>query len=127
MECPECQSKHIRKNGRRRGKQNHICVNCGRQFVSNPQTQLGYSDDARLICLKMYVNGMGFRGIERVTGIHHTTVIRWLRQVGEQLPDAYEPSEIPEVGELDELQTFVGSKKRKSGSGQQLTTSKLVS
>ncbi|NET79435.1 MAG: hypothetical protein F6K60_27020 [Okeania sp. SIO1F9] len=37
----------------------------------------GYSDDARLICLKMYVNGMGFRGIERVTGIHHTTVIRW--------------------------------------------------
>ncbi len=75
MECPECQSKHIRKNGRRRGKQNHICVNCGRQFVSNPQTQLGYSDDARLICLKMYVNGMGFRGIERVTGIHHTTVI----------------------------------------------------
>ena len=33
--------------------------------------------------------------------------------VGEQLPDAYEPSEIPEVGELDELQTFVGSKKKK--------------
>ncbi len=34
MECPECQSTHIRKNGE---------------------------------CLKMYVNGMGFRGIERVS------------------------------------------------------------
>jgi hypothetical protein len=33
----------------------------------------------------MYVNGMGFRGIERVTGVHHTTVINWVRQVGERL------------------------------------------
>lgn len=72
------------------GSLRHICVNCGRQFVSHPQTQPGYSDDARQICLKMYVNGMGFRGIERVTGIHHTTVIRWVKLVGEQLPDAYE-------------------------------------
>jgi transposase-like protein len=30
----------------------------------------------------MYVNGIGFRGIERVTGVHHTTVINWVRQVG---------------------------------------------
>ncbi len=95
--------------------------------VSHPQTQPGYSDDARQICLKMYVNGMGFRGIERVTGIHHTTVIQWVKLVGEQLPDAYDPEETPEVGELDELQTFVGSKKRKSGSGQQLITSERVS
>jgi hypothetical protein len=33
---------------------------------------------------------MGFRGIERVTGAHHTTVIYWVKQVGELLPDAYE-------------------------------------
>jgi len=71
----------------------------------------------------MYVNGMGFRGIERVTGVHHTTVITWVRKVGELLPDAYEPETIPEVGELDELETFVGSKKTRSGCGQRLTTS----
>ncbi|NET32889.1 MAG: IS1 family transposase, partial [Cyanothece sp. SIO1E1] len=29
MQCPECQSSHTRKNGKRRGKQNHICVDCG--------------------------------------------------------------------------------------------------
>ncbi|NET31399.1 MAG: IS1 family transposase, partial [Cyanothece sp. SIO1E1] len=28
MQCPECQSSHTRKNGKRRGKQNHICVDC---------------------------------------------------------------------------------------------------
>ena len=54
--------------------------------------------------------------------MHHTTIIYWLKQVGEHLPDAYEPETVPEVGELYELETFVGSKKTKSGSGQLLTT-----
>jgi hypothetical protein len=60
----------------------------------------------------MYVNGSGFRAIERVKGVHHTTVITWVKQVAERLPDAYDPDTIPEVGELDELETFVGSKKQ---------------
>ena len=34
-----------------------------------------------------------------------------LKQVGKLLPDAYEPDTIPLVGELDELETFVGQKK----------------
>ncbi|NJK36929.1 MAG: IS1 family transposase, partial [Oscillatoriales cyanobacterium RM1_1_9] len=28
MQCPDCGSSHIRKNGKMRGKQNHICVAC---------------------------------------------------------------------------------------------------
>lgn len=59
----------------------------------------------------MYTNGMGFRGIERVKGVHHTTIMSWAGQVGEHLPNAYEPETIPEVGELDELETFVAAKK----------------
>ena len=43
--------------------------------------------------------------------VHHTTVIYWLKQIGEKLPDAPPTEEIPEVGEMDELETFVGSKK----------------
>jgi hypothetical protein len=74
----------------------------------------------------MSVNGTGFRAIERITGVHHTTVIHWLKQVGELRPDAYDPAEIPQVGELDELQTFVG-KKTKSGYGQSSITSNPAS
>ena len=59
----------------------------------------------------MYVNGMGFRAIEIVKGVHHTTIITWVKEVGELLPDSYEPEIIPQVGELDELETFIGSKK----------------
>jgi transposase-like protein len=127
MQCPECNSTHIRKNGKRRGKQNHICVNCDRQLIKGHETQKGYSDDLKRECLKMlYVNGMGLRGIEGVKGVHHTTMITWVRQVGELLRDAYAPERLPEVGELDELETFVGSKKTKSGSGQQSNTSSEV-
>jgi hypothetical protein len=50
--------------------------------------------------------------------VHHTTVITWVKQVGEHLPDADAPDTPSQVRELDELETFVGAKKTKSGSGQ---------
>jgi transposase-like protein len=126
MECPECKSTHINKNGHKKGKQNYICVSCGRQFIDAYESHQGYAPTVKQECLKMYVNGMGFRAIEyvsgdptrRVSGVHNTTIMNWVKKVGEMLPDYYNPVQIPEVGELDELETFVGSKKTRSGSGQ---------
>ncbi len=54
---------------------------------------------------------MCFRAIERVKGVHNTTVMSWVQEVGELLPDAYTPETVPQVGELDELETFIGQKK----------------
>ncbi len=73
MQCPEYGSCHIQKNGHRRGQQNHICVDCGRQFIAT-YTSRRYSDWIKQLCLRMYVNGMGFRGIERVIGGEPVTV-----------------------------------------------------
>jgi IS1 family transposase len=112
MQCPRCDSTHIRKNGKQKGKQNHICADCQRQFFEQHEPK-GYSNLVKEECLKMYCNGMGFRAIERVKGVHHTTIICWVKQIGEQLADAPALAEIPEVTELDELQTFVGSKKKR--------------
>ena len=44
----------------------------------------------------------------RVTEIHHTTVMHWIREAGHQLRDAPESEEIPEVTELDELLSLCG-------------------
>ena len=30
-------------------------------------------------CLKMYVNGLGFRAIERVKKVDHTTIMNWVK------------------------------------------------
>ena len=92
------------------GKQRWECKNCGRIFRDSYSTK-GYHPQVKQICLTMYLNGMGFRGIERVTRIHHTTIMNWVSESGEELPED-EPGE-PELAELDELQTYVGPKTNK--------------
>ena len=53
MQCPECQSTHVNKNGQKKGKQNYICVGCGRQFIDCYQRHKGYSEEVKRECLKM--------------------------------------------------------------------------
>ncbi len=60
----------------------------------------------------MYVNGLGFRAIERLKNVHHTTVITWVKKTAEILPNSPESDEIPEITQIDELETFVGKKKQ---------------
>ena len=112
MQCRYCGSTEIHKNGKRRGKQNYKCTSCGRKFIDVYSPPKGYSDEIKKECLKSYCNAMGFRTIERDKEIHHTTVINWVKQIGEQFPDAPQVQETPEVGELDELETFVRLKKQ---------------
>lgn len=112
MHCPKCKSSQSKKNGYRRGKQSYRCKNCGSQYVENPKSR-AYSNEVKQLCLKMYLNGMGFRAIARVTEIDHATVINWVKEKGEKLSDEPQEEEIPEITEIDELQTFVGCKKNK--------------
>jgi len=53
MQCPECQSTHVNKNGQKKGKQNYICVGCGRQSIEGYQPHKGYSEDVKRECFKM--------------------------------------------------------------------------
>jgi len=53
MQCPECQSIYVNKNGQKKGKQNYICVNCARQFIDCYQPQKGYSWEGKRECLCM--------------------------------------------------------------------------
>jgi transposase-like protein len=110
MNCPKCKSNNFRKNGHRRGKQNYQCKNCGRQFIEC-YSSLGYSSQVKEECLTMYLNGNGFRAIERISKVNHNTVIRWVKEAANQLPDSNNNHKKPQVGQLDELQTFIGKKK----------------
>ena len=110
MQCPDCNSEKIWKNGYHRGKQRFKCFECGRQFIEFYKP-LGYDHSIKEKCLEMYVNGSGFPSIERVMGVHHTTVINWVKEIGNKLEKTPPASEIPEITQIDELQTFVGKKK----------------
>ena len=112
MDCPTCESSQNKKNGFRRGKQSYRCKNCGTQYVEHPISNT-YHPEVKRLCLKIYLNGMGIRGISRVTEINHTTILNWIKQAGESLSEETQDSEISEITEIDELQTFLGHKKNK--------------
>jgi AcrR family transcriptional regulator/transcription elongation factor Elf1 len=78
MICPECKSEKVLKNGHRHGKQRYICKNCGRQFGIEASDR-GYPSEIRQQCLDLHQQGIGFREIERQTGVSHNTVINWVR------------------------------------------------
>lgn len=61
--------------------------------VALPTTNRGYSDKLKRECLKIYVNGMGWRAIER----GHHTIITCLKAVEKLLPDAYTREQMPDV------------------------------
>lgn len=79
MECPKCKSDRVHKNGRKKGKQNYICAICRKQFIDSYDHR-GYGQEIKQKCLKMYANGMSFREIQRIEGVHHTTIINWFKQ-----------------------------------------------
>src|ERR687890_336009 len=97
MQCSHCQSNQIVKNGRRNGVQNYLCRSCTRQFRETHLPQ-GYPPEVKEHCLTLYLNGMGFRAIERVSGVCHNTVINWVKQAEQSLPE--EDYEIPESAQI---------------------------
>src|ERR687886_758188 len=103
MICPDCQSTNIKKNGLKRGKQNHICSDCGRQFI-DVYSERGYPQDVKKRCLDLYLEGNGFRRIERLTGVSHNTVINWVKLAGVSLCQHPHYDQIPRAAQIDELQ-----------------------
>ena len=45
----------------------------------------------------MYVNGLGFRAIDRVNKVHHTTIIIWVKKLENTWLDVPSYDEIPEI------------------------------
>ena len=119
MNWTNCNSHQTSKNGRHRGFQRYKCKQCDREFLDGCKPR-GYDRTIKEKCLSMYVNGMGFRAIERVMGVHHTTVISWVKKIGNKLDNVPPTQEIPQIFQIDELQSFIGKKKIKFGFGLQL-------
>jgi insertion element IS1 protein InsB len=79
--CPTCGSDDVIKNGMtRRGKQNHKCRECGRQFVENPQWTAKDTDTLAKIEL-LLLERISLAGIARVMGVSES----WLLALCEPL------------------------------------------
>lgn len=63
----------------------------------------------------MYLDGLNFRRIGRLLGVDHVSVMNWVNAHAEKVDEAPVPESVDTV-EMDELYTFVGSKKTDSTS-----------
>ncbi len=106
--CPKCeQARYQVKDGFTSSGSQRIC---GARYtpVAKP---LGYAAHRREQAIKMYVDGLNFRRIARLLGVHHQTVINWVNAAADHMPEAPPVPPQTDTAELDELYTFEGSKK----------------
>ena len=74
--------------------------------------------ETKLQAIKLYLEGVGFRGIERLTGVHHTTVIKWVKTLATEIEKLRpELDEQVMTVELDEMWHFIQKKRTNVGSG----------
>lgn len=113
--CPHCQrtDQQVKVGLTQSGSQRYLCKGCRRKYTPVPKDRT-YPDAVRRKALELYVDGLGFRRIERVLGVSRQTVATWVNKHADALPPAPTPPAPLEVNELDELFTFVGKKKTKS-------------
>ncbi len=67
----------------------------------------------RLECIRLYLEGVGFRGIERLTAVSHVTVMRWVKALEDDIEKFRKQDDKPiDVIELDELWHYVQKKEQ---------------
>jgi insertion element IS1 protein InsB len=100
------------------GKQQYRCRGCSRTSLDRPQAK-GHSEEFKAQVLAMYFERPSMRGIERATGVSRQTLAVWLKkdeQMRQETPQYLEATLLPaqndDVLELDELWSYVGSKKK---------------
>jgi transposase-like protein len=116
--CRKCGSKEIVKNGHRaNGKQKYKCHSCG--SYGTLEVEPKYSTTRKAEILQAYQERSSMRGISRTFGVARQTLAQWLRDVAAALPDSPPVAQADEhdVLELDEVWSFVGSKKTPDGFG----------
>jgi transposase len=113
--CPKCQQSNIRKAGRVKEKQRYKCRDCNYYYSVLSKSGSGNKTQKRQ-ALELYLEGLGFRSIGRFLNFSHVTIHNWIKQYGENLHLVQNSHEIC-LTEIDEMHSYIGSKKTLAGSG----------
>jgi hypothetical protein len=67
--------------------------------------------------LHPYLEGLGFRSIGRFLGVSNVSVLNWIRSFGREVRELNSESQEIEMVEVDEMHSYIGSKKTTVGYG----------
>lgn len=113
LNCPNCHSSNIIKNGRKnyKNKQNHRCKACGRQFIGDHALDYaGCHSRLSEYVKRAFVRGSGVRDIAAIFLISIGKVLSLLARA--KVSPSPKRSHYDEL-EVDEFWTYVGDKQRK--------------
>ncbi len=111
LKCSKYGSDKRVKSGFNNKKQRYLCKECGCHYTVS---QRGYSEHIRRKAIQLYLEGNGFRRIERILKVSHVSVINWVK-AGAKLEEVSKKDKKADVLEFDELCI----NKKTSGSGLQ--------
>jgi len=118
--CHNCQS-ICRKFGKHRnGLQRYRCSQCRKTFTEDraqPLDTMRLPIDKATAILKLMVEGMSVRSIERITGVHRDTILRLLllaaEKISAKLRHEFENLVVERI-QCDELHCFVQKRERRT-------------
>lgn len=114
--CPQCQSSKIIKSGIVNDRQRYKCKLCNYNFTVN---KLGKQIDQYYVtkALQLYLEGLSYREIERILGVSHVTIMKWVRkyQVKQAFQNDYHPTY--KICNSEELANFFKDKENLNGAG----------
>jgi len=114
--CPQCQSEKIIKSGVLNDRQRYKCKVCNYHFTVN---KLGKRIDQYYVtkALQLYLEGISYREIERILGVSHVTVMKWVRKhnIKQVLQTDYHPTY--KIVTSDELANFFAKRENVKGAG----------
>lgn len=108
--CPHCKGKELVKNGfTKNKKQQYYCKSCTKRFIDY-YTYNAYQPNLNRQIVVLTKEGLGIRSTARVLQISATTLLKRILSIAGSIPRPVISK--GKVYEVDELRTFIGSKKR---------------
>jgi len=80
--CSKCGSPNNIKAGFVNSIQRYRCKDCGYHFTMNKR---GVSADVKRLAVHLYLEGVGFRAISRITGVSDVAIAKWINPMKESL------------------------------------------
>ncbi len=115
-ECPKCKSENRSKDGIVREKQRYRCKECNYRYTVERREAKESTPEIRKLALKLYLEGLGFRSIGRILEFSHVAVYHWIRAFGAEIVSLGD-SGSASIVEIDEMHSYIGSKKTTVGYG----------
>lgn len=113
--CKYCGSHTINNNGKvNGGNQRYLCRDCKKTFTI---TKRKYSENKKMKVIKMVLEGIGIRSIERLEKVPNTLILKWIKNFGKiikekiiqdanNIPNNIKKEDI-EILEGDEIVTYI--------------------